>query len=71
MKFRLLAGDHIEAGTPLPDGRTTDKIYHPGDIIDAKMDLAQRYGADKFQRIYQEEQQREAAVEEEKKAKAK
>ena len=53
MKFRLLAGQHIEAG---PFNETlkifSDRLYKQGEIIETDKDLERQFGAEKFQRVY-------------------
>jgi hypothetical protein len=64
MKFRLLAGQHQEADKTLPPKRLfkdpetgnvtkiyPTKTYNAGEVIESDVDLAAKYGADKYQRL--------------------
>lgn len=63
MKFHLLEGRHIQ-NEQTKDGKVIEREYkvtkdaktnsriHP--VIESKMDLAARFGADKFQRIHED-----------------
>jgi len=49
MKFRLLEGLHVQAGN---DGKS--KTFSRGDIVESKMDLAKRFGREKFDPVVYE-----------------
>lgn len=51
MKFKVLAGQHIEDDPVLrtDDGRPLDKVYKKGDIVDSKAKL--NHWPEKFARV--------------------
>lgn len=58
-KFKLLAGQHVEADRdrPIldpegkPTGRFARKTYKAGDVVESETDLAARLGANKFEKL--------------------
>jgi hypothetical protein len=45
MKFRVMAGQHIQDG---PDGK--NHVYKTNDVVESKKDLVAQFGREKFQR---------------------
>ena len=51
MRFMLLRGMHHEGGS-----REKGKLYEAGDVVECNVDLMEKFGASKFQKLYSEQQ---------------